>query len=292
MQTELKLGDGIRWPGGKKVAVMLTFDFDAQTLQHARFPGEKLLFADESRGKYGPDEGIWRCLKMLERQNIKATFFIPGYVIEHYKEQVEAVVQAGHEIAYHGYLHDDNYATIPPEEELRNMEKAEALIKSLTGKKPVGHRAPGGFPQAYYVDMLKERGYLYSSQLSPEISCDWAYAYERGGKKLPLVELCTDVMLDDFPYYFMSFTPPAHRHMCNNDMVYEIFQDEFDGRVEEADKIMVLKLHPSLIGRASRIRMVEKLVEYMKENGAWIATCEEVAEYVLKENGLERSARV
>lgn len=286
MHTELKLGSGIRWPDGKKVAVMLTFDFDAETLQIARFEGGEVIFADDSRGKYGPDEGIWRCLRALENAGVKATFFIPGYVIEKYPEQVKAVVTAGHEIAYHGYLHDSNYKPLSQAQELANMEKAEALIEKVSGRRPVGHRAPGGFPQPYYVEMLRERGYKYSSQLSPEICCDWAYAYERQGKRLPLIEMCTDVMTDDFPYFYMSLSRPVHRNLCNNDTVYEIWQDEYDGRVAEGDKVLVLKLHPSLIGRASRIRIVEKLIDHMKKNGAWIATCEEVADYVLKENGL------
>ena len=48
---------------------------------------------------------------------------------------------------------------------------------------------------------------------------------------------------------------------------------------------MCLKLHPQLIGRSSRIRMLERLVLYMRQNGAWITGCEEVARYVLAQNG-------
>ena len=46
---------------------------------------------------------------------------------------------------------------------------------------------------------------------------------------------------------------------------------------------MVIKLHPQLIGRVSRIRMLERFVLYMRQNGAWIASCKDVAEYVLQD---------
>lgn len=288
MKTNLKCGDGITWPLGKKVAVMLTFDFDAECLQIARFHGKDVIFADRSRGEYGPNEGIFRCLNVLSNQNVKGTFFVPGYVIEKYPNQVKSIVSAGHEIAYHGYMHDANAIRIPIDEERKNMDKAEALIMSVSGKRPVGHRAPGGYMQEYTVDLLDERGYKYSSALNPPKSCDWAYLHERNGKKLPIVEFATDVMTEDFPYYFFSLSNPLHKTPYNNDYVREIWQDEFDGRIAEGDKFMCLKLHPSLIGRASRAHMLDEFIGYMKNNGAWIATCEEVADYVLSYYGVGR----
>ena len=78
MQTTLPAGDGIRWPEGRQIAVLLTFDFDADRLQSAYFRQEDLPFADRSRGLYGPDEGSPRILTMLSRQNVPATFFVPG----------------------------------------------------------------------------------------------------------------------------------------------------------------------------------------------------------------------
>ena len=78
MQTTLPTGEGIRWPEGRQIAVLLTFDFDADRLQSAYFRQEDLPFADRSRGLYGPDEGLPRILSMLSRQNVPATFFVPG----------------------------------------------------------------------------------------------------------------------------------------------------------------------------------------------------------------------
>ena len=63
-----------------------------------------------------------------------------------------------------------------------------------------------------------------------------------------------------------------------------MWKDAFDELANEGDKIMCLKLHPQLIGRSSRIRMLEQLILYMKQNGAWIASCKDAALYVLAQN--------
>ena len=129
--------------------------------------------------------------------------------------------------------------------------------------------------------LLAERGYLYSSSMK---DCDWAYLWEQDDKTLPLVELPNDITMDDFTYYYFTFSDPAVRCMYPNREVFGNWKQEFDGLALEGNKIFILKLHPQMIGRASRIGMVGELISYMKAHGAWIATCEEVARYVLEQN--------
>ena len=76
----LKNGDGMVWPDGKRIAVMVTFDFDAELLRKSVIGKRTIGFSDTSRGQYGPDEGLKRCLDMLERQQLKTTFFVPGRI--------------------------------------------------------------------------------------------------------------------------------------------------------------------------------------------------------------------
>ena len=274
-------GPGIVWPGRKRVAVMVTFDFDAEFLRisRAKSKGTGIGFTDYSRGQYGPHTGIYRCLDMLDTLGVKATFFVPGAVVETYQEQVEEIHRRGHELAYHGYLHE-SVRGISREEETANMEKAEALLESVTGRRPVGHRGPESIIHPFTPELLTERGYLYSSSMK---DCDYAYLWEKDGRTLPLVELPGDITMDDFTYYYFTFSDPAVRSMYTNREVYGNWKAEFDGLAEEGDKIFVLKLHPQMIGRASRIAMVGELIAYMKGHGAWIATCEEVARYVLEQ---------
>lgn len=77
----IKCGEGIAWPKEKNIAVMLTFEFEAETLRISQLARQGKSPDEKGQGRYGANEGIWRCLRMLETQNVKSTFFIPGYVI-------------------------------------------------------------------------------------------------------------------------------------------------------------------------------------------------------------------
>lgn len=274
----LKNGEGIRWPEGKRIAVMLTFDFDAELLRHSVIGKKEIGFSDRSRGLYGPHEGLARCLAMLERQQIRSTFFVPGKIAEEYPAQVRAIAQAGHELAYHGYDHDARPG-IPEAEEEDNMARSEKLLEAAAGEKVVGYRGPLDMMQECSLSLLQKRGYLYGSTLK---DCDWAYVHEECAPETPVVELPTEPGIDDFSYFYFSYADEK-TITCSYpaDYVYGIWKEYFDELASEGDKVMVLKLHPQLIGRTSRIRMVERLVLYMKQNGAWITTCREAAQYVL-----------
>lgn len=280
-------GPSFSWPDGKRIAVMVTFDYDAEFLRmsRAKSKGTSIGFTDFSRGQYGPHEGLARCLDMLDTMKIKSTFFVPGAVIETYRDTVEEIHRRGHELACHGWQHESD-PELSREEMVKILDKSEALLKEITGKKPVGHRAPESVLQDFMPELLAERGYLYSSSMK---DCDWAYLWEKDGKELPLVELPNDITMDDFTYYYFTFSDPAVRCMYPNREVYGNWKQEFDGLALEGNKIFILKLHPQMIGRASRIGMVGEFIAYMQNHGAWITTCEEVAHYVQQQNGGNRA---
>lgn len=275
-------GEGIQWPGGARIAVMLTFDFDAEFLRISRAhrKGKEAGFADISRGEYGPCEGIWRCLDSLDAQSVRGTFFVPGIVAERYEDAVREIHKRGHEIACHGYSHDSARGISKREGEAQ-FDLAERALHRITGKKPVGYRAPESILHPFTVPLLHERGYLYDATMK---DCDWAYLHQLDGGEIPLVELPDDVLMDDFTYFYFTFADPAVRAMYMCREVFENWRAEFDGLAREGDKIFVLKLHPQMIGRASRISHLSAFISYMKQRGAWIDTCEEVAQYVLDWN--------
>ncbi len=269
----LKNGDGMRWPEGKRIAVMVTFDFDAELLRKSVIGKREIGFSDISRGQYGPDEGLARCLAMLKRQNLHTTFFVPGRIAELYPDKVQQIADAGHELAYHGYMHEAT-VDMSAEEEEANMVKSEELLARFSGKKPAGYRGPLDLLPNCALTLMQKRGYLYCSTLK---DCDWAYIHE----DYPIVELPTEPTLDDFSWFYFSYADEA-TITCSYpvDYVYDVWKDNFDELANEGDKVMVLKLHPQLIGRSSRVRMLERFIAYMKANGAWLASCEEVANYV------------
>src|SRR5215471_5545111 len=93
-----------RWPNGAKVAVALSFDVDNATVPLSR---GQLGSEDLSRGMYGAIDGLPRILRMLDRQNTPASFFIPAVSIALNPEMVPAILASKrHEIGLHGWIHE------------------------------------------------------------------------------------------------------------------------------------------------------------------------------------------
>ena len=94
------------WPQKKRCAVILCFDVDGETTALS----EDLALAKRrtvmSQCEYGPRIGVPRLLGLLEHLNVPATFFVPGHIAENHPRMVEAIVNGGHEIGLHGYLHE------------------------------------------------------------------------------------------------------------------------------------------------------------------------------------------
>ena len=266
------------WPNDKKLAIALTFEFDAEMYWYGKEPKSINSFANLTRGQYGPHEGIYRVIDMLDIHDVKATFFIPGWVIEHYPEQVQLIHDKGHEIAYHGYMHEEKRGISREEEEAR-MEQCEQIIAGVTGKKPVGHRGPGSIIHPFTMELLAQRDYLYSSNMK---NANTPYLHEYNGKKV--VELPVDEYMDDANYYFFAYSPFTHDNIHTPNFVNDCWRADFDALSQEPGSVFVLKCHPQLIGRAGRIRRFSELVGYMKARGGWIAPAEKIASYVLAQS--------
>lgn len=269
----------LKWPDGVKAVALFTFDLDAETLWFSRNPKNWESTQNRSRGAYGPNEGVPRILDMLARNDVKATFFIPGWVIENYEKVVRRIHEEGHEIAYHGYLHEFS-DTITYDEENELMEKCEAIIENITGKKPVGHRSPMGEVLPHTFRLLKDRGYLYTANM---MDWDVPYFHSIDGNKIPLLEFPSEWYYDDSSYYFFTLQEPARRGITSARTLFEIWQDEFDGLYEEGKMFNTIN-HPQISGRPSRVKTLERLIQHMKSRpGTWIARVDEVARHLVEQ---------
>lgn len=83
----------MNWPDNKRIAVMMAFDLDAETMWTTHGDGSTAHMTNLSRGAYGPKQGVPRILDMLDSHQVKATFFIPGVVAEHYPEVVREIAR-------------------------------------------------------------------------------------------------------------------------------------------------------------------------------------------------------
>ncbi len=108
-------------------------------------------------------------LDLLEQRNIKATFFVLGWIAENYPELVSRVAEAGHEIACHGHMHTLVYDQT--RDQFRDdIKRARDVIGEVTGVAPIGYRAPGFSIRQdtlWALDVLLEEGFEYDSSLFP-----------------------------------------------------------------------------------------------------------------------------
>jgi len=247
------------WPGGAKVAVALSFDVDNATTSLAR--GQ--LGANElSQGEYGAIDGLPRILRLLDKYDVPASFFIPAVSDILHPQMVRDILARGrHEIGVHGWIHE-HLPTLNNEAEERRLlhDAIEHLTKS-TGKRPVGYRAPSWMFSPYTMQQIQDAGFLYDSSL---MASDDAYEILVAGKPSGMIELPIEWILDDYVYFGGTVNGEA----------------EFDGAYEEGG-LLVLTMHPHIIGHRSRAAALDRLIAHMKSRpDVWFATHEQVARYV------------
>jgi peptidoglycan/xylan/chitin deacetylase (PgdA/CDA1 family) len=255
--------------------VMLTFDLDAETMWTSRDPKNAERPIVMSQGRYGWKIGMGRILDLLDRYGIKATFFVPGLVIQQRQALIEETMRRGHEIAHHSWSHAW-IVTLTPEQEREEMEKGFEIIKRVTGRAPRGWRSPAAEFSAITLKLIQEYGFSYSSNFFDD---DSPYLLEIDGKTTDIVEFPFAWVLDDAPFFNYSITLPG-RTMQAPSAVLEAWTAEFDVLYRE-DREYVLAMHPQIIGRPSRITMLERLIKHiMGHKGVWFARCDEAAEAV------------
>lgn len=261
-----------KWPNGARVAVALSFDVDNATVPLSRGDlGSEII----SRGQYGAVDGLPRILRLLDKENVPASFFIPAVSGALNPEMVPSILsRKRHEIGIHGWIHE-NLAVLNDEAEERRLLTASIdWLTQATGRRPVGYRAPSWAMSRYTMKQVKEAGFLYDSSL---MASDDAYEVTIDGRPSGIVELPIERILDDAPYF-----GAASGSLPSPELVDRIYRAEFDVAYQEGG-LYVLTMHPHYTGHRSRVLWLERLIVYMKSKpGIWFATHEEVARYVKK----------
>ncbi|MGB8952086.1 MAG: polysaccharide deacetylase [Candidatus Aminicenantales bacterium] len=265
----------VSWPNGARVAVALSFDFDAETnaLRDKDFSPGVL-----SQGEYAARTAIPRILALLDKYQIPASFFVPAITAKLHPEEIQAIVARGrHEIGIHGWIHERN-SLLAEAEERELMQKSFAVLKEATGKAPSGIRTPSWDFSPFTLKIIRELGLLYDSSLMAD---DRPYEILEEGKPTGVVELPVEWLLDDYPYFGFDRYTSVRPHITPTE-VFSIWASEFDKAFEEGT-VFVLTMHPKYIGHRSRMVMLEKLIQYiLGKRNVWFATHEDIARYIKK----------
>ncbi len=254
------------WPNGARVAVALSFDVDNELLSR-----NSPLPVPLSQGEYGATTGLPRILSVLDRHGVPATFFIPAVSAMLDDRMIPSIMQSKHhEIGVHGWIHENLPALADAALEQRLLTQSIDYLTKVTGRRPVGYRAPSWAFSPHTLSQVVQAGFLYDSSF---MAMDEPYELVQNGKPTGLVEIPIEWILDDYPY----FGPNASGAIPSPAAVYEIYQAEFDAAYDEGT-MFVLTTHPHVIGHRSRIAQLDRLIAYMKSKpGVWFATHEQVA---------------
>ena len=258
--------------------VCLTFDFDVMSGWVARGMTTPTPI---SRGEFGI-VGAGRILALLERYAIRASWFVPGVIIETYPEICARVVAAGHEIGHHGWSHVPP-AALSREQEEAGLSRGNQAIERLCGRKARGYRSPAWDLSPHTIDLLLAQGFDYDSSMMGD---DYTpYRARRGdvahvdepfvfGETTRLVEMPISWSLDDYPHFEFVRTREAVLPglMATGDVLHN-WLDDFEYMRRTMDwGVLTYTCHPYVIGRGHRMLMLERLIEGLLARGAAFAT--------------------
>ena len=267
----------IRWPDGKTAAAAFTFDVDAESAVLWNNDAVGARMSVMSHQAYGPLVGVPRILDLLERHQIASTFFVPGHTADRYPEAIRSIVAAGHEIAHHGYLHEQP-TKLTLEQEIDVLDRGLAALADVAGVRPSGYRAPMWDLSWRTPALLAERGFLYDSSLM-----DSDHPYELAitpGADQSLVEIPIQWALDDWEQYCYLPDISGSGLIESPRKAREIWQLEFDG-LRRVGGCWVLTNHPFLTGRPSRAAELDDLMRYVLDHDdVWTTNLAAIAEHV------------
>lgn len=282
MTTLQQHGSRPRWPDGKQACMALAFDLDGPTgdamLNNTIWQNPEYF----TFGGYGPFRALGRILSLLEQFSIPATFFVPAWVVENWPQQCAAIIEQGHEVAFHGYRHESFWA-LTADEQRQVMQKSRDIFWQYLGIRAEGFRTPSGDWHADTTSVLVEAGVTYSSSMRGD---DRPYFIPVAGDPQGLVEIPGRWELDD--YASLAYTrapdfPSGLDRTASYSLTLENWCQEFDGAMNEGLCLTTL-FHPKISGKPGRILLLEQFMDHMKQrDDVWFARCRDVAHWVRQE---------
>jgi peptidoglycan/xylan/chitin deacetylase (PgdA/CDA1 family) len=279
----------LRWPDGKKVALILTFNLETWDLTKDTdkpyyaggpailpdvLPGDTPDFPNFTWREYGQRVGIWRLYDLFDEMGIKASCTTNAVTFERRKAMVDACLERGWELLAHNYEQGEllsNFAKDPAKERdiiLRSI----AMYERHVGRRPLGWLSSSLRGTLNTAGILAEQGFLFYCDIMND---DQPYPLrtENG----PLVSVPYSNEINDFTL--------LTRRNLTTDAFRDTLIEELSVLRQEGAKtarLMNVGLHPHVTGRAYRIRGLREFLEYAKSlDDVWWPTREELARWYL-----------
>jgi OHCU decarboxylase len=275
------------WPGGAKVAVQFVLNFEEggeNCVLHgdaaseaflsdipgaAQWPGQR-HWNMESIYEYGARAGFWRLHRLFQSAGIPLTIYGVATALARAPEQVQAMKDAGWEIASHG-LKWVEHKDMPEAEERASIIEAIRLHTEVTGTPPRGWYT--GRCSENTVRLVAETGAL--DYISDTYDDDLPYWLEVGTHDQLIIPYTLEA--NDMRFA----TSPG---WITGEQFFSYLKDAFDTLYTEgtegAPKMMSIGLHNRLIGRPGKIAGLKRFIDYIQTfEDIWCPTRIDIAKH-------------
>jgi len=240
-----------------------------------------------SRGEFA-EYATPQLLEIFKRYKITTSWYIPGVTALQYPDSVAQVAAADHEIANHTLRHED-IAALPLDQMRYSLTRTNEILERITGQRPVGARLSGAdLGDGTCIKVMADEGFRYDSSLLGGYRPFWAPSPHtidaegliRRAEPLDMVELPFVWILTDFSQFEFHYGPPQYRALLlNARQVEEVWRDEIDDLIRrDPAGFLMFALHPQVIGRGSRLAMLERIIEYALDRNCRFATAAQIAD--------------
>jgi OHCU decarboxylase len=272
------------WPKGARVALQFVINYEeggennilhgdaaseaflAEIIGAAPWPGMRHMNM-ESIYEYGSRAGFWRLHRMFTARSVPVTVYAVATAMARNPEAVQAMNEAGWEIATHGLKWID-YRDIPADIEARHIAEAVRIHAEVAGARPLGFYQGRASINTVRLGM-EEGGFLYCADSYAD---DLPYWLE--GPRGP--QLMIPYTLDSNDMRFATA-----QGFNSGDQFYAYLKDSFDTLYAEgvvAPKMLSIGLHCRLIGRPGRALSLARFIDYaLSHDRVWIPTRLDIA---------------
>lgn len=276
----------LRWPGGASVALCVLVSLESlewfpppgsvvppSAVRYGPYP-KTFQISGVSKVEYGNRVGVFRVMELLEKYGIRATVAIDGQLALANRFLVQRCQELDWEFIGHGVAYSQMITSAMDEPQERDfIGRALDAVAQATGRRPIGWVGADYGESERTVRLLADLGVRYV--------CDWANDEQPYPMTVPtgsMVALPVAADLDDVFAHRVRQVPIGRWSRMVRESYLRLAQDG-----QTTGRVLVLHLHPYLIGQPFRTKYLDEALGGIMEDGSvWAATGGEIVKWYLK----------